>query len=39
LLNLVANNYKSHVVVNGVVKFLLIFTSVCGRAFESKMMK
>jgi hypothetical protein len=25
--NLVANNYKSHVVVNGVVTFWLIFTS------------
>ncbi len=26
--NLVANDYKSHVVVNGVVTFWLIFTSV-----------
>jgi hypothetical protein len=27
--NLVANDYKSHVVVNGLVTFWLIFTSVC----------
>jgi hypothetical protein len=29
--NLVANNYKSHVVVNGVVTFWLISTSVCNK--------
>jgi hypothetical protein len=32
--NLVANNFKSHVVVNGLVTFWLICTSECLSSFE-----
>ncbi len=33
--NLVANDYKSHVVVNGLVTFWLISSSVCKFVFGS----